>query len=170
MLLKVQLRDDLHVQTGHAVYHASDFSLVYREPLTSECNQTTALDAGLGITRPARYLVIAGFLTLVFEPENLILVALDAYTNFALWQKTVAQAPSARRACALTLQRGQSDVDSRQTLSAEPSYESNEVERWVRISFCQGAAHEYCEIGAGLLAGVTDHCLHDLFLLNVNFE
>jgi hypothetical protein len=152
----------------------SDFALAYRGVLVGTPTRTTvasAIDARLGISSPRHYLINVGFLTLTFEYDALTLVAIDAYTNKALWRQTDLPLPKVHGVMALTLPRGSiTDDDDRSTLAIEPDYSVNYVEKWTMICLDRERASEYYEVGAGLVAGISGDVLTRLFLLNVEFE
>jgi len=128
-----------------------------------------AINHQFGIDKPTELLLIADTLTLTFGDDDKHLSLLDAYTNSSFWVTSqVSSIPEVKDRGRLLADTALFEVD-RYSLNFTPRYEIASNQEWVRIVLNDEKNAAYYEVAEGLVIGLKEQMITDIFLLGVAF-
>lgn len=171
MGIKVKFKPGDVETRGRGIYRRVDSYLVYErsdlENSTVAGSQDRETVASCIPSRRRRFLLIADTLTITFGEEDLHLLGLDAYTNSDFWAECGdhVHVPRVKAIGSLYIDGAPADED-RATLETQPQYAIGPDRTWVRVILQEGEAEHY-QVGEGLVVGLIQHKIADIFLINV---
>jgi len=161
-------------EKAKCVYLADELSLVYEASLRSE-NATDlstladAISSQFGVDKSTELLLIADTLTLTFSGDDKHLSLLDAYTNRDFWVTSqVRSIPKVEDQGRLLVETALLEGD-RYSLNLIPRYEIASNQEWVRIVLNGEKKAAYYEVAEGLVIGLREQIITDIFLRGVTF-
>lgn len=156
------------------LYRADELALLYEAgeiPSTLSTSPLLAevVDKQFGLDKPSELLLIADTLTLTFRGADKHLSLLDAHTNRQLWKTCQLHCVPKASGQGVLLAKPDSFDEDRYVLDFTPKYEIASDHKWLRLVLSDDDSEAHYEVASGLIAGMKEGMITEIFLLDLLF-